>query len=128
VKTIIAGSRTFEGRGEKSVKAYLTSLVESLKFPITEVVSGCARGIDTIGEEWAKERGIPVKRFPADWDKHGKAAGAIRNREMAEYAEALVAIWDGESKGTKNMIQEADRRGLAVCVLEMEMSTFHADN
>jgi hypothetical protein len=69
-----------------------------------EVVSGCARGADQLGERWADERGYPVKRFPADWHKHGKRAGYLRNEEMAGYATHLVAFWDGRSRGTKHMI------------------------
>jgi len=71
---------------------------------------------DGLAEEWARENGIPIKRFPADWDKHGKAAGPIRNRAMAEYADALLAVWDGESKGTANMILEMHRMGKPVFV------------
>lgn len=83
---------------------------------VTEVVSGGARGADAFGEEWARDRRVPVRVFPADWNRHGRAAGPIRNREMAEYADALVAVWDGESRGTKNMIEEATKRGLKVHV------------
>lgn len=87
-----------------------------VNWDITEVVSGCARGVDLLGEAWAKGAGIPVTRFPAIWEVHGKAAGAIRNQQMAEYAKALVAIWDGKSPGTKDMIRKAKARGLKVVV------------
>ena len=79
---------------------------------ITEVVCGGARGGDTIGRLWAEDHGIPVKMFPADWSKHGRAAGPIRNQQMAEYADALVALPGG--KGTADMIQRAQRRGMKV--------------
>lgn len=59
---------------------------------------------------------MPVERFPADWDRRGRAAGRIRNREMAKHADALIAVWDGESRGTANMILEAHRAGLKVYV------------
>lgn len=110
MKTIIAGSRDFCNRAE------LWNVINTFDegVPITEVVSGGCRGVDQLGEEWAKQHGIPLKRFPADWTAHGKAAGPIRNREMAAYADALIAIWDGESRGTKNMIDEAKKRGLLI--------------
>jgi alkanesulfonate monooxygenase SsuD/methylene tetrahydromethanopterin reductase-like flavin-dependent oxidoreductase (luciferase family) len=56
------------------------------------------------GLKWAEQLGVKVARFPADWDTYGKRAGYLRNEQMAEYADALFAIWDGESKGTKHMI------------------------
>lgn len=80
------------------------------------VISGCALGVDTFGIRWAEERGLPVMRYPADWDRYGKSAGPRRNSQMAVVADALVALWDGESPGTRHMIQEADKRGLRVYV------------
>lgn len=71
---------------------------------ITEVVSGGAKGIDTLGEHWAKNNDIPIKVFQANWDLHGKSAGIIRNKEMGNYADILVAFWDYKSRGTKHMI------------------------
>ena len=87
MKTIIAGGRDY----------FLTEFDESRLdgLDITEVVCGCARGADTGGEMWAQKRGIPVKRFPADWDGLGKGAGPVRNCQMAEYVEALVAFPGG---------------------------------
>ena len=73
-------------------------------WPITEVVSGTARGVDRLGERWAGSKDIPIKRFPADWDTYGKSAGYRRNADMAKYADVLIAFWDGTSKGTKHMI------------------------
>lgn len=78
-------------------------------FEITEIISGTARGVDSIAESIAVTKGYPTKLFPADWDKYGKPAGAIRNKQMAEYADVLIAIWDGQSKGTKNMIETMNR-------------------
>lgn len=83
---------------------------------MTEVVSGCAQGADAHGETVARSMGIPVSRFPADWKQYGKSAGIRRNAQMAEYADALIAVWDGESRGTKNMIELASARGLLVFV------------
>ncbi|CAK0743163.1 DUF2493 domain-containing protein [Azospirillaceae bacterium] len=79
---------------------------------ITEVVSGGATGADACGEKWAAYRKLPVKRFPAEWDKHGRAAGPLRNKQMAEYADA-VALFPG-GRGTQNMHMNALRFKLRV--------------
>lgn len=113
MKTIIAGSRTITSYQEVQLA------IEASHFKITEVVSGCAQGPDTIGQMWASNAGIPIKKFPADWDKFGNAAGIIRNTEMAKYAGpdgALIAIWDGQSSGTRSMIALARKYGLKVFV------------
>jgi hypothetical protein len=110
MKTIIAGCR--------DCHCYVTLLcaVDNCGFEITSVVSGGAQGVDLMGEQFAKNRGLPVERHRAEWGKHGKAAGPMRNHLMASRAEALVAIWDGKSRGTKNMIDEARKRNLVVYV------------
>lgn len=113
MKTIIAGSR--------NIYQYLL-IVEAIKesgFQITEVVSGCAKGVDELGERWARENSVPLKFFPAQWTEHGRAAGPRRNQQMAEYAEALVAVTNG-SKGTADMIAKARARGLKVFVKEIK--------
>ena len=84
------------------------------------MVSGTARGADQMGERYARERGFQLRRFPADWEQYGKSAGHIRNAKMADNADALIAFWDGESKGTKNMIDNARRKGLAVRVIQYQ--------
>jgi hypothetical protein len=84
---------------------------------ISEIVSGTARGVDRYGEELAEQLGIPVKRFPADWDKYGKSAGYKRNVLMAEYADKLLAIWDGHSKGTGHMIDIMQKVGKPVQIV-----------
>lgn len=108
MKIIIAGSRNINNRGA------VGRAIASCPFTITEVVSGTARGVDSIAESIAATKGYPVKLFPADWDKYGKPAGAIRNKQMAEYADALIAIWDGQSKGTRNMIETMNQTGKPV--------------
>jgi len=108
MKTIIAGGR------DLARPRLVEAAMEDCPWQPSEIVSGAARGIDRMGEEWAGEREIPVKQFPADWDTHPKSAGPIRNRQMAKYADALVAIWDGKSRGTKNMIEEAKRKNLEI--------------
>lgn len=103
MKFIIAGSRGFID-GDK-----LDSIMDELEqqYDIDEVVVGGAKGADTHGENWGLGAGLPTKVFPANWDAHGRAAGHLRNADMAEYADALVAFWDGTSKGTRGMINDA---------------------
>ena len=69
-----------------------------------EIVSGCARGADSLGEKYATEKNYKLHKFPADWDRFGKSAGYRRNQEMAEFADMVIAFWDGKSVGTKHMI------------------------
>lgn len=82
-----------------------------------EVVTGGAPGVDALAERYARELGLAVRIFRADWDLHGKLAGPIRNREMAAYGDRLLAFWDGKSKGTKDMIRAARAAGLPVKVV-----------
>lgn len=82
----------------------IETVLEETKWAVTEVVSGTARGADTLGEEWAEQMEIPVKRFPADWGRYGKRAGYVRNGEMAEYCDCAIGLWDGESRGTSMMV------------------------
>ena len=98
MKVIIAGSRDIIDPG------VIFPIIERSPFEIDEVVCGMARGVDRMGRRWAIENGIPIKEFPANWGEYGNAAGPIRNGEMADYADALIAIWDGQSRGTADMI------------------------
>jgi len=118
MKTIIAGSR------EITDLSIIERAVKESQFEITSVTSGGCRGVDRVGEQWASKNKIPVEVITANWDTFGKAAGYIRNEEMAQRSEALIAIWkidkDGNgSKGTRNMISIAKRHGLKVYVLEI---------
>lgn len=95
---MVAGSRNF--------KDYRL-LKETLeRYEITEGISGTAQGADKLGEQYFQEKGIPFLKFPADWERYGKRAGHLRNAEMASETEFAVIFWDGESKGTLNMINE----------------------
>ena len=114
MKVIIAGGRDFNDY------LLLLQAVVKANFDVTEVVSGGAKGADSLGELFARDMDLSLKRFPADWDKHGRAAGPIRNGEMAGYADALIAMWDGVSTGTANMIKQAKDRGLKVHVERYE--------
>lgn len=112
-KVIIAGCRDYEDYN--TVKAYADRMLSNITDEI-QIVSGGASGADALGERYAKEKGYSIKRFPADWNKYGRSAGPKRNRQMAQYADALIAFWDGVSRGTKNMIDEANAGGLLVRV------------
>lgn len=81
------------------------------------VVSGCARGADRIGEWWAMRYGFEVDKRPADWDVYGKRAGYMRNIEMVDSCDGVVAFWDGESKGTKHTIEYAKQKGVPCIVV-----------
>lgn len=118
MKTIIAGSRSITSQ------MLVDEAVSESGFTITEVVSGGAKGVDRHGELWAIGEYVPFKVFKADWKKHRKAAGPIRNEQMAEYADALIAVWDGQSPGTKHMIETARKRGLKVFVKTVSLKPF----
>jgi len=120
MKVIIAGSRiiTDYATVERAIKVS--------GFPITELVSGGARGVDRLGERWAREHHVPIKQFLPDWDRHGSRgpfhAGIMRNRAMAAYVGkggGLIAVWDGTSPGTKHMVMEARALQLKVSVLNL---------
>lgn len=115
-RIIIAGSRGFEDYEclKKHVEECLTSAPDRLQGKEIVIVSGAAHGTDALGERYAAEKGYKVERFPADWRKHGIRAGVIRNKEMAEIADALIPFWDGKSKGTANMIEVATRKKLHI--------------
>ena len=113
MRTIIAGSRTL-----KDFKLIQEAITES-EFNITRVIVGGAGGIDQLGERWAREKFIRFTVFYPDWNS-GKQAGYVRNEKMASQAEALIAIWDGESKGTAHMIDIARKYGLKVYVKKVE--------
>lgn len=128
VSCIIAGDRN---TNERDIK-FVEEAIKQSGFEIDEVVSGCARGADRLGEIWARKHGIPIKKFPADW-KNLDAPGAIiktgqygdynakagfdRNQQMANYADALIALEpNGLTDGTLDMIKRAEERGLSVFI------------
>lgn len=121
-RIIIAGCREFSDYELLSQKCdNILSAVRQTHSVV--IVSGTARGADQLGERYAAERGYQVRRFPADWERDGKAAGPIRNALMADNADALIAFWDDVSRGTKNMIDTAKNRGLAVRVIDINRRT-----
>ena len=114
MRVIIAGSRSIKNYDE------IVRAVEESDFTITEVVSGGAKGVDTLGEKFAIENNISFTVYKAEWKKlegvepkfvkdgpygfYNVNAGRVRNEKMGDYADALIAVWDGESRGTKHMI------------------------
>ena len=118
-KVIIAGSRGFSNYKllREQCNKYLR---EKRKTSNIIIVSGHARGADTLGEKYAQDEGFDLEIYPAQWKKLGKQAGYRRNEQMAEVADALIAFWDGESKGTKHMIDIMNAKNLQVKVVEYE--------
>jgi len=112
MKVIIAGTRYKDADQKIPFDDYalIGQAVWRSRFTITEVVSGCAIGADRLGEQWARLNDIPIKEMPADWTHNGKAAGQMRNKAMAEYADAAIVVWDGKSPGSRNMIENMIRR------------------
>ena len=115
-KLIIAGGRDFNNHALLTEVMH-NGLLGPLRAYRVSIVSGMARGADASGEQFARALGLHVYEFPADWNTHGKRAGHIRNAEMAQFAGGLLAFWDGESRGTDNMIQQMKRLGKPVKVV-----------
>lgn len=116
-KIIVCGSRTFDDYD--FVKSKLDFLLKSMYNYKIEIVSGCAKGPDTLAIKYAEEKGYKVWRFPADWKHFGKAAGAVRNTLMADFATHCIAFWDSESKGTYDMIKKAQEHNLFMRVIRV---------
>ena len=116
-RVIIAGSRSFSNY-ELLREHCLSLLQEKMRAHRVIIVSGHAQGADILGERFAKEQGLTVELHPAKWRALGKAAGMIRNADMARDSDALIAFWDGKSRGTAHMISFARRRGLEVSVVD----------
>jgi hypothetical protein len=127
-KVIIAGTRDTIV-DDYAIQLGLDRLMGDFGLMPTEIVSGCARGPDRAGERWAlanspwTPNGIKLTRFPvtpADWHRYGKRAGIIRNAAMAGYADALIAYWDGLSRGTGNMIDQMRKLAKPVVIVNTE--------
>jgi hypothetical protein len=100
MKVVIFGSRSITDALQVEY-----AVAASGVFPeITEIVSGAAAGVDTLAIEYARKRFLPCRVFPADWQNNGRKAGALRNEEMAAYADYGIAVWNGKSRGTGHMI------------------------
>lgn len=118
MKLIIAGSRDFTDF--EYLNAHMNFAVPPW-YKIEEIVSGGARGADTLGEQFAQLNNIPLKVFSADWKRHGNKAGPMRNSEMGIYADGLVAFWDGKSTGTKHMIEYMKHWNKWACVVRTDI-------
>jgi hypothetical protein len=112
MKLIIAGGREFKDYSMLQREVMKFILENDGKPGEVAIVSGKAKGADTLGERFATEWGFPVIEMPADWDTHGKAAGPIRNTEMAKIATHCIVFWDGKSTGSKHMIDTAKKYNL----------------
>lgn len=118
VRVIIAGGRDFNDLELMKEKCdyYLSDAVK--KGYTIEIVSGTAKGADKLGEEYAKLRGYSIAYFPADWASFGKRAGYLRNQQMANFSDALIAFWDGSSKGTKHMIDISKNKNMPTRIVK----------
>ena len=108
LKIVIAGCRNYNNYDE--AKEYIDFCIREIKKNNTIVIlSGGSRGADAIGERYAIENGYEIRKFVANWDKYGKAAGPIRNEQMAIEADYIICFWDYKSRGTKSMIENAKK-------------------
>ena len=121
-RVIIAGSRTFQDYEllKKECDDFLKSKCQTHEIVI---VSGAAQGADRLGEQYARERGYAIDSHPADWKKYGKAAGPFRNAEMVNSADALIAFWDGKSRGTEHIIRFSQTKGRETKIVRYESNT-----
>lgn len=109
-RVVIAGCRDYTDY--KEAKPYIDFCISNIrKGNEIVIVSGGASGADAIGERYAKENGFKVERYPADWNRYGRSAGPRRNQKMAEVCDYVICFWDGESRGTKSMIECAKKCG-----------------
>jgi hypothetical protein len=101
----IVGGRDFDDYEQ------FKSCVDGEKIKFKSIVTGGARGVDTLAERYAKEIGVPVKIYWPDWTNYGKAAGPIRNKQIIEGADCVIAFWDEKSPGTRSSIKIAEDLG-----------------
>lgn len=110
MRVAVVGSRSFSDYNLLAAHLHRVKGVEM-------IVSGGARGADQLGERWARQHGIQIRIFKPDWQRHGKSAGVIRNREIVDNADMVIAFWDGQSKGTQHTVEIARKQGVAVQVV-----------
>lgn len=114
MRTIIAGSRSCTSYKD------VEDAVELSNFNISVVLNGGAKGADFLGGMWAERHSVPLEMYPAEWDKYGKGAGFKRNAIMASKADALIALWDGSSRGTMHMINIAKAMKLKIFIYRID--------
>lgn len=120
MKVIVAGSRSIGGNRPET--ELIQKAMRDCRFDIDELVHGGAKGVDSTAANLFTERYEgEITKFGADWESYGKSAGPRRNQKMAEYADALLAIWDGESRGTRDMIEKALDQGLDITVKQVKL-------
>lgn len=135
LRIIIAGGRDFDNYKilrSKSLAAITdinkqVNQTDKIKREFVTIISGAARGADSLGEQFAKEFELTLKQMPAQWEEHGRKAGYLRNAQMADFAcedkdsqGVLIAFWDGKSRGTRHMIDIAIKHGMTICVFDYE--------
>ncbi len=111
-KIIIAGSRSFSNY--QLLKQECNKFIQENQLDNVTIISGNARGADKLGEKYAKEHNYKCCIMPADWNQYGKRAGYLRNADMAKQANALIAFWDGQSRGTYHMIELSKKQNLKI--------------
>ena len=109
----IVGSRAYPA------PQYVRAFVNALDAAST-VVSGGAPGVDTVAADAAHERGLAVTIFLADWDKHDRKAGPLRNKQIVDASDQIIAFWDGKSRGTLNSILLATNAGKPVKIFDSQ--------
>lgn len=104
--------------GSRNIKAF--DLSGFLPEGTDELVSGGARGVDTVAREYAKSAGLPITEFLPEYDKYGKGAPLVRNVSIIEYADIVLAFWDGKSRGTRFVIDKCKRLGKEIRIFMLE--------
>lgn len=113
--TIIAGSRHLTAAADRDAVWRLLDGIHGVT-PVSTLLSGLANGPDMMGVNWARAHAVPLVGYPAKWQAHGKAAGFLRNEQMAQRAQRLVVYWDGQSRGTADMIARAKAHNLEIVI------------
>ncbi len=131
MKIIVAGSRSIDDFGvvKFCIDNSIKELKQNYKVESIEIVSGGARGVDRLGERYARDNNLPIKQFIPDWDNQGKVAGFFRNQAMADYADCLIAIRStGKSNGTDDMVRRAKNSDLIVFCYSFDGVTIVTSN
>ncbi len=112
-KIVVSGCRDFNNYD--IAKRFIDACISRVRKEHELVfISGGCQGADMLGERYARENGITIERYEAEWDKYGKAAGPIRNKQMAQVCDYVICFWDGKSRGTKTMVEFAEQFGKTI--------------
>ena len=120
MKLAVVGSRAYTD--QEIVFFFLEEYVKVFGDSLEFVSGGCPRGPDHFAEIFAESYNLPIKIFPAEWNKHGKAAGFIRNSDIVDYSDEVIAFWDRKSHGTKDTIKKAESQGKQVIIVDNELT------